>query len=191
MAFATRPIRPANPFARAAGAVPLCEESQTWRLQAEIGKRAKCRHVPTAMARGAAFAEPCYRDPSVKNSSRPAATSDRLSDNASRMCGIELIGAVSASLHRDRRTGRTASKRWSDSAYLDSAYLIEQQKCVGTRSRPTRFMRSAGRSSVGCATSDQACLSACIGRGCTDHGAGSSSLSASPSAAVSWILPGL
>lgn len=53
------------------------------------------------------------------------------------------------------------------------------------------FMRSAGRSSVGCATSDQACLSARIGPGCTDHGAGSSSLSASPSAAVSWILPGL
>jgi hypothetical protein len=31
-------FRPANPFARAAGAVPLCEESQTWRLQADPKK---------------------------------------------------------------------------------------------------------------------------------------------------------
>ena len=48
-------------------------------------------HVPIAMARGAAFAEPCYCNPSIKNISRRAATSDRLRDNAmARMCGIEL-----------------------------------------------------------------------------------------------------
>jgi hypothetical protein len=75
-----------NPVARAAGAVPLCEESQTWRLQADTGKRAKSRHVPTAMARGAAFAEPCYCNPSINNISRKAATSDRLRDNAMAIC---------------------------------------------------------------------------------------------------------
>jgi len=57
MVIATRPIRAANPFARAAGAVPLCEESQTWRLQADTEKRAKYCHVPTALAGGAAFGE--------------------------------------------------------------------------------------------------------------------------------------
>ena len=71
---------------RAAGAVPLCEESQTWRLQADTEKRAKRRHVPIAMARGAAFAEPCYCNPSIKNISRRAATSDRLKDNAMAIC---------------------------------------------------------------------------------------------------------
>jgi len=86
MVIATRPIRAANPFARAAGAVPLCEESQTWRLQADTEKRAKYCHVPTALAGGAAFAEPCYCNPSIKNTSRSAATSDRLRDNAMAIC---------------------------------------------------------------------------------------------------------
>ena len=70
---------------RAAGAVPLCEEGQTWRLQADTEKRAKYCHVPTAMARGAPFAEPCYCNPSIKNISRRAA-SDRLRDNAMAIC---------------------------------------------------------------------------------------------------------
>ncbi len=91
MAFATRPIRPANPVARAAGVVPLCEESQTWRLQADTNNARSCRHVPTAMARGAAFAEPCYCNPSKQNISRRAATSDRLRDNARAICAASNL----------------------------------------------------------------------------------------------------
>jgi hypothetical protein len=38
------------------------------------------------MAGGAAFAEPCYCNPSIKSTSRSAAASDRLRDNAMEIC---------------------------------------------------------------------------------------------------------